>query len=368
MTDETGPHIALLGTVGVPARYGGFETLAENLARFHADTARPERLSIYCSAPAYLDRPGVFGRAELIYSPLRANGLASIPYDATTLRHAIARRVEVAVLLGVSGAVALPFLARKGTRIVTHVDGMEWRRDKWSAPARAFLRLSERLAVRYSDAIIADSPAIADQLAQSYGIAAEVIAYGGDHATRLPDLPASPPQNLPKGYALALCRIEPENNVHLILAAFAAAQAPLVFVGNWQRSAYGRDLRTRYSTHPTLRLLDPIYDRGPLHALRKGAAAYIHGHSAGGTNPALVEMMHVGLPILAFDCVFNRQTTEDQAVFFADTESLAAALSRPPDPNLGERLRAIAQRRYAWAIVGAQYFDFLASLVRQERD
>ncbi len=360
MAEENGVHIALLGSVGVPARYGGFETLAENLARYHADVTRPERLSIYCSRPAYPDRPEQFARAELHYSRFRANGASSILYDATTLRDAIARRVDVAVLLGVSGAMALPLLARRGTRVVTHVDGLEWRRDKWSGVARRLLRWSERLAVQHSDAVIADSPAIAEHLARTYGVQAEVIAYGGDHAVRLPDPPSPPPPDLPPGYALALCRVEPENNVGLILDAFAATGAPLVFVGNWQRSAYGRDLRARHAGQGAMRLLDPIYAPGPLHALRSGASAYIHGHSAGGTNPALVEMMQFGLRILAFDCVFNRQTTEDRAEFFTDAASLAAALRAPPDPHPGHALREIARRRYRWSTVGAQYFDMLS--------
>lgn len=366
MADETGAHIAILGSVGVPARYGGFETLADNLARFHADAARPERLLIYCSRPAYPDQPERYGRAELAYSRFRANGAASILYDATTLRDAIRRRVDVAVLLGVSGAMALPLLDRKSTRIVTHVDGLEWRRDKWSGPARAILRLSERLAVQHSDAVIADSPAIADHLERTYGVRAEVIAYGGDHAVVPPVPPSPPPTDLPPGYALALCRIEPENNVHLILEAAATANAPLVFVGNWRNSTYGRDLLAQYGTRANMRLLDPIHAPGPRYALRMGAATYIHGHSAGGTNPALVEMMHFGVPILAFDCIFNRQTTEDQAAFFTDTASLAAALAAPPDQHRGDDLRDIAQRRYRWKIVGAQYFDMLNQIARRE--
>lgn len=359
MKDEYAPHIALLGCVGVPARYGGFETLADNLARFHADASLPGRLSIYCSRPAYPDRPERYGRAELSYSRFRANGASSILYDASTLRHAITRRVDVAVLLGVSGALALPVLKRNGTRIVTHVDGLEWRRNKWSAPARALLRWSERLAVQHSDAVIADSPAIAEHLAQTYGVQAEVIAYGGDHAIVAPVPPSPPPPDLPKDYALALCRIEPENNVHVILEAFAMARMPLVFVGNWRNSAYGRALAARYRSHGTIRLLDPIYAPGPLFALRTGASAYIHGHSAGGTNPALVEMMQFGLPIHAFDCVFNRETTEGQAAFFTDAENLALVLSLPSDPARGAALRSIAQGKYQWSIVGAQYFDML---------
>lgn len=362
MAHKSRHRIAILGSVGVPARYGGFETLADNLARFHADTDRPEALSIYCSRPAYPDRPETFGKAELRYSRFRANGASSVVYDATTLRDAIARGTDVALLLGVSGAIALPALARKGTRIVTHVDGLEWRRGKWSAPARAFLRWSERLAVRHSDAVIADSPAIAEHLRQEYGVEAEVIAYGGDHATAPPQPPSAAPANLPHDYTLALCRIEPENNAQIILEAFTEAGKPLVFIGNWRDSAYGRGLKACFQDVPHLRLLDPIYAPGPLFALRHDARAYVHGHSAGGTNPALVEMMHIGHPILAFDCIFNRIATQEAAQYFANKADLVAALAGPMTPAQGSALQRIAQRDYTWAKVGAQYFDLFSRM------
>lgn len=367
MAGENRHSIAILGSVGVPARYGGFETLADNLARFHAETRREEALSIYCSSPAYPDRPETFGQAELRYSSLRANGVSSILYDATTLRDTINRGTDVALLLGVSGAIALPILAGRGTRIVTHVDGLEWRRGKWSAPVRAFLRWSERLAVHYSDAIIADCPAIAANLRQDYGAEAEVIAYGGDHAITQPQ-PASPlPPDLPDEYALALCRIEPENNVQMIIEAFVEGNHPLVFVGNWAHTSYGRALKARFADVAHIRLLDSIYAPGPLFALRQGARAYIHGHSAGGTNPALVEMMHIGHPILAFDCVFNREATHDAAQFFRDKADLMRALRSPIAANQGARLKQIAQETYTWAKVGEQYFDLFGRLASRNR-
>lgn len=368
-------HLAILGSAGIPARYGGFETLTEQLALHHAARGRTERLSIYCSAPAHRDRPDRFREATLHYSRFRANGASSILYDASTLRDALRRGVDAALLLGVSGAFALPSLARQGLKVVTHVDGLEWRRRKWSPPARAFLRWSEAQAVRHSRAIIADSAAIAEHLRATYGVSAEVIAYGGDQAA-IPAAaaPVAPPDGLAPGYLLALCRIEPENNVEMILRACAATDQHLVFVGNWDNSRYGRNLRRRFGSHPGLDLLDPVYAAGPLHALRAHARAYVHGHSAGGTNPALVEMMHAGLPVLAFDCVFNRQTTENQAIYFHDAGSLGTAVSlirggagtragaeagAAAGADHGPTLRAIAQRRFTWGSVATAYFDLL---------
>lgn len=365
MQNETSMKVAIVGTVGVPGRYGGFETLAENLARHHQRSRSPASLTVYCSAGAYPDRPPRYVTAQLRYSRLKANGTQSVLYDAFTLLDAALRGNDVALLLGVSGAMALPFIrVVSRMRIVTNVDGIEWRRDKWKGLARHFLRLSERAAVRFSHAVIADNQGIADYLRETYGIEATVIAYGGDHALE-PAGESSPDggdSGLPTDYALALCRIEPENNVVMILEAFKKARKPLVFVGNWDNSAYGQALKTRYGSAEGIRLLDPVYEPGKLYEIRRGASLYVHGHSAGGTNPALVEMMHFGVPILAFDCVYNRFTTEDQARYFSTAEELTQLAEETIDSGNGMPMCEIAERRYRWDLISDQYFRLIEQI------
>ena len=355
--------ISILGTVGIPASYGGFETLAENLARFHQANELTGELVVYCSAKSYPARPESHLGARLRYIDLNANGVSSIPYDIVSLLSAVRHRSDVILLLGVSGAIALPLVRLLSrARIVTNIDGIEWKREKWKGAARWFLRFSERMAVRFSHEVVADNAGIAEHVAQSYGRDCHVIAYGGDHALQAPIKPYEGPP-LPPRYALALCRIEPENNVTMILEAFVRIPGmPLVFVGNWNNSAFGRELRQRYASLPHLHLLDPIYDIGVLRTVRGNAALYVHGHSAGGTNPSLVEMMHFGVPILAFDCIFNRCTTEEKAVFFKDAEALRNAVDTldPDDAaRIGEDMRRVAEARYTWDAVGRAYFRIL---------
>lgn len=353
--------LAILGTVGVPARYGGFETLAENFVRYadtHADGV--DALTVYCSARAYPDRPTHFLGARLRYSRLNANGVQSIPYDIVSAVNAAIRGHDTLLILGVSGAVVIPILrAFTRCRIVTNVDGIEWRREKWKGVARRFLRWSEALAVRYSHDVVADNQGIADYLAETYGVDAAVIAYGGDHALDAASLPAAPDLDLPEDYALALCRIEPENNVEMILDAFDGADRPLVFVGNWSNSDYGRALRARFAGRPGLHLLDPVYEARPLYQLRDRAALYVHGHSAGGTNPALVEMMHFGIPVLAYDCNFNRYTTGDKAAYFSSAKTLRAQIEQLKVVSNGTAMRKIARDLYMWDEIGARYLKLL---------
>jgi len=191
---------------------------------------------------------------------------------------------------------------------------------------------------------------------------AHVIAYGGDHAVGVKPVSVDK-LGLPDVYAFSVCRIEPENNVHMVIEAFSKQTVlPLVIVGNWNSSEYGKNLCQQYAEVGHIYLLDPIYDLGKLYTLRSQAKVYVHGHSAGGTNPSLVEAMHFGKPILAFDCDFNRFTTKDKAFYFASAEQLGGFIASLEDSywsEVGFNMKEIAKRRYTWGIVAQQYFSLL---------
>jgi glycosyltransferase involved in cell wall biosynthesis len=282
----------------------------------------------------------------------------SIIYDILSVLHAVASGQRHLLILGTSGAIIIPLLRIlcPSARIVTNIDGIEWRREKWEGIAKWFLKFSEGVAVKYSTKVVADNRAIADYVHDSYERKCETIAYGGDHA-----LVALRHQNMYFGldigrpYAFSLCRIEPENNVSLILEAFAGTNQDLIFIGNWRSSEYGRVLQSKFSEHSNLRLLNPIYDIETLCAYRTHCRVYIHGHSAGGTNPSLVEMMHFGKPIAAFDCSYNRATMEDNGVFFTSVDNLRAIITDNAGFSGGEVLLEVAQRRYTWNAVRSQY-------------
>lgn len=355
-------RIAILGTAGVPGCYGGFETLANNLVDYHGALDLDADVVVYCSSKADLSNPKTYGSAGLRYVNLDANGPQSILYDILSLFDSVRRGDTHLLMLGISGALALPVIRLVSrVRIVTNIDGIEWRREKWSLLAKAFLRASEWAAVRFSHTVIADNEAIADYVTRSYRRSCEVISYGGDHAlAALPD--PTTPASLPSNYALALCRIEPENNVAMILEAFAGLESPLVFVGNWDKSYYGRELKARYKDHPTITIHDPVYEPRRLRAIRNGATVYVHGHSAGGTNPSLVEMMHFGIPVLAHGCVFNRYTTEDRALYFNNAQELAAlsqSIKTDKMTEIGSAMLEIANSRYTWNRVGKMYYDII---------
>ncbi|WP_308124532.1 DUF1972 domain-containing protein [Maritalea mobilis] len=361
------PTVAIVGTNGVPARYGGFETLAEQLIRCAARKGIAERFTVWCPAQRNARHlPRTWLGARLRTLPLRANGIQSIPYDFASMALEAWGRdsADCILVLGTSGTAALPLLRRTSrTRLIVNIDGREWGREKWGNAARRFLRWSEASAVRNAHEVIADNAAIAQEIETRYGRTPHVIAYGADHA-----LDAEPADisdlALPDSYALAIARAEPENNLEMILEAFAPyPDRPLVVVSNWQDTPHGRALKARYGPAPQLFLLDAQHQAGRLRAIRERANVYVHGHSAGGTNPSLVEMMPFGRPIAVFDCAYNRATTENQAATFDDAQSLARLLPDLWQPQtataMGAALAEMAARRYRWDEVAAAYFDLM---------
>ena len=357
---STAKKVAIIGTVGLPACYGGFETLTAYLVKhLHQE----HDLTVYCSGKKYpkAERRSHYESAKLVYLPFEANGAQSIIYDCLSILHALFF-ADVLLILGVPGGLLLPFVRLfTNKKIIISIDGIEWRRDKWNRYAKWFLRWSENLAVKYSHADISDNDAIQNYTARAYSTRSRVIEYGGDHARRQPITDAHRQKYpfLAQPYAFKVCRIEPENNVHLVLGAFAELPSyPFVVVGNWRNSAYGRQLREEFGTYPNLHLLDPIYDQAQLDVLRSNCYVYVHGHSAGGTNPSLVEAMSLGLPVLAFGVSFNRATTEHKALYFGTKTELMHLINSTRIgtwKTLGEEMRAVADRRYNWAVIARKY-------------
>lgn len=353
-------RIAIIGTVGVPAKYGGFETLAEHLVR---QMGEEFDITVYCTRKKYRaeERQKTYLGAKLVYLPMDANGIWSIMYDCISIFHALFS-ADVLLVLGVSGGFMLPFVRRFTTKkLIVSIDGIEWKRDKWIRPAKWYLWWAEKTAVKYSHADIADNESIQDYTAYRYGTLSNIIEYGADHTMKI-----QPGQDhldtypfLKNDYAFKVCRIEPENNIHVVLEAFTRIKKmPLVMIGNWKNSEYGRDMFNQYHKHHNIILLEPIYDQGKLDMIRGNAAIYVHGHSAGGTNPSLVEAMYLGLPVIAFNVSYNKTTTEQKAWYFREADELVKIVETASPAECksnAARMKEIADRRYTWKVVADKY-------------
>ncbi len=352
--------VAIIGTVGVPANYGGFETLVDQLVRHNQ--SEDLQYAVYCSKKSYDEKRWVYHGAKTEYVGLNANGIQSIPYDILSLVKA-ARKSDVILILGVSGCAFLPiFRLFSKKKLIINIDGLEHRRDKWNKWIRKFLKFSEKQAVKYADVIVTDNQGITDYVSEEYGKPSQLIAYGGDHVLTHIDnafeTATLKDYKLDKnGYALGICRIEPENNVHIILEAFEKAKKKLVFIGNWDKSEYGINLKNKYKDSEYVKITPAVYNLDVLNVIRSNCSIYLHGHSAGGTNPSLVEAMFFKKPIFAFDCIYNRESTENKAKYFKDEVELIQLISTDAGnlSRIAEDMEEIAERRYRWSHVATQY-------------
>ena len=351
-------RIAIVGTNGLPGRYGGWDQLMEHLTKI---LSKKYYFVVYCSTFNYANKLNTHNDAKLVYLPLKANGWQSVFYDIFASIHAIFYADSI-LLLGGAGTVMFPLFKLFGKEVIYHPDGIEWKRQKWSRQVQLYLKWLEKVGISWATKIISDNIEISRYIQSEYNASSFLIEYGGDHVSavsltnEIKEL-----YNIEKGsYAFKVCRIEPENNLDLILDSFVNSTVRLILVGNWSNSSYGLNLRKKYQFFNNIIMLDPIYEQCELDELRSNCGIYIHGHSVGGTNPSLVEAMCLGLNVLSFDVCFNRATTDHSAKFFKNVTELRNLLSMFSENNaffdgVGINLLKIAKARYLWSNVASKY-------------
>ena len=351
--------IAILGTNGIPAKYGGFETLVEYLVEL---LSTKYDITVFCSSKTNLHKISVYKGCKLKYIPLQANGWQSIPYDIISIFKSY-RYFDKILVLGASGSIIMPLFKKYSNKFIFNFGGLDWDRSKWSFFTRKFLKYSESMGIKYSEYLISDNIGIQDYIQKEYNRYSTLISYGGDQVFKVSpdssDLVKFPFLN--KSYAFSVARIQADNNIDMILESFKEnSPLPLVFVGNWQSCSYGIKTRKKFSNYPDIILLDAIYNQRELNLLRSNCKIYLHGHSAGGTNPALVEAMNLSLPVFAFDCIFNRYTTDFKAKYFSNSDELSKNILTISDNDLiriGEKMHEIATKLYQWKLIATKYSE-----------
>ncbi len=351
--------IGIIGTNGLPGKYGGWDQLV-----YHTTNNLKEDFSftVYTSYSTADPNLKEYNKAKLKIIKFKANGIQSIPYDIVSMIHAIFH-CDVLFICGTSGCLFLPIVRLFGKKIVLNPDGQEWKRKKWSKSIQLFLKLSERFGIQFATTVVADNVKIQEYICSEYKKKSELIEYGGDQVIKVPlsDATAKKYDIVNGKYCFKVCRIEPENNIHTILDAFDKnGKIDLVLIGNWDFSEYGKSLRIKYANSNNLKLLNPIYEQITLDELRSNCGLYIHGHSVGGTNPSLVEAMNLGLCVVAFDVDYNRETTENKALYFSNQNGLVDILEQFEKDKIDvakyqNELKLIAERRYKWSIITDKY-------------
>lgn len=356
--------VRILGTRGVPNRHGGFEAFAEELAPFLA--ARGWSVTVYCQE----EGDGAMWETEWrgvrrVHVPVRGGGsLGTVVFDWRCTRHA-RREPGLALVLGYNTALFCAAYRYGGIPCLLNMDGMEWRRAKYTWAERAWFLANERLGCRLADHLIADHPEIARYLGRLVAPdRVTTIAYGARRVDGADPGALAPYGVAPHRYLLVIARPEPENSTLEIVRAYSARPraVPLVVLGAYRRGhPYHR--RVLDVASPDVRFPGAVYDRAAVDALRRFARLYVHGHTVGGTNPALVEALGAGAAVLAHDNPYNRWVAGDAAEYFGGERECAARLDAwcedTPPASLQGRRRAAAERH-------AAAFQLEAQLARYE--
>jgi len=363
----------MVGTRGVPARYGGFETCVEEVGARLADAGHD--VVVYCRTTALESSEplATYRGMTLVHLPaVSRRSLETLSHTALSVAHLTAHPVDAVLMFNAANAPFLPVLRARRQPVATHVDGLEWRRGKWGPIGRRYYRLAESLAVRWSDALIADAGGIQAYYEQEFGVPSDLIAYGA------PEIFPRRPETLaaldlePRRYHLVVARFEPENHVDVIVRGYCASDArdPLVVVGS---APYADEYMTAVerSADARVRFLGAVWDQSLLDELYANALTYQHGHSVGGTNPSLLRAIGAGAATDAFSVSFNREVLGDAGRYWSNADDVTDLIeSAEGDPEAtrlrGERSRVRAAA-YQWDDVAADYEKLCRRLAAREQ-
>lgn len=359
--------VCIIGTRGYPSFYGGFETMLRHLAPYLVEQGW--NVIVYCrphgSTEAWEDVDERVSR--VVTSGIESKSLSTPTYGLTSTLHATRVVPDVALVMNVANGFWLPMLEARGVPTLVNVDGIEWERDKWGRAARFIFTVGASMTARWATDLVYDSVALGDRWRDRFGRNGVFIPYGGVFRT-----PRPTPAGLPgRGYVLMVARFVPENTIEPFLSAarVLASRWPIVIVGS---SGYGGDIedsvRGLADECTNVTWWGHVSDDDVLFALWENAGAYFHGHSVGGTNPALVQAMACGAPTVARDTPYNREVLGAHAVFVApDSQAIVRGIDAViSDDAVQERLSSGAMMRarelYTWERVCKAYDEALTAL------
>lgn len=362
--------VALVGTRGVPAKYGGFETaideIGPRLVGLGIDVV------VYCR---HAEAPTTaYKGMRLVHLPtVRSKVTDTLVHSFLCAFHLIFRPVDCVILFNAANMPVVPLLWLRRHPVVVHVDGLEWMRSKWGRAGRRYYLVCEALAAGFASEIIADAQGIQKYYRDRYKRQSVMIPYGAKRpALRSPERLAELGVRAHE-FHLVVARFEPENHVALVVDGYhrSACKFPLLVVGSAPYSAtYTQEIRSLSLGDERVRLLGALWDQDLLDLAFGSCLTYLHGHSVGGTNPALLRAMGAGAPVVAFDVEFNREVAGDLATYFLEAQDVSHQLEeaeRLPERTLARGLdgqRRILER-YDWDRVARAYADLVEGAARR---
>jgi glycosyltransferase involved in cell wall biosynthesis len=362
--------IAIIGTRGIPNNYGGFEQFAEYLSV--GLVAKGHDVTVY-SSDKHLYKKVKYKGVRIIHKKDPEDRLGTAGqfiYDLNCIIDSRKRHFDVILNLGYTSSSIWMRLFPKSSIVITNMDGLEWKRTKFSKSVQKFLLFAEKLAVRHSDYLVSDSKAIQTYILQKYKIDSEFIAYGATVFNN-PDFELTQKYNIKKHeYSLLIARIEPENNIEMILDGVNQSQNQELFfvIGN-PSNKFGLFLQDKYKEDERIRFLGPIYDIEMLNNLRYFSKYYFHGHSVGGTNPSLLEAMACNSLIVAHKNPFNESVLDENAIYFSDSEDVKNIMETNYENSRMMYSKNNIQkikRQYSWEFIIDEYERYMINKLNNE--
>lgn len=321
-------RIAILGTRGIPNRYGGFERFAEVVSPIFAESGHNvfvlSHNNDYPESTDFFNGVCIVNIAVPTWLP---RNVQTLLYDLKSLMWASKHNIDAILECGYSHAIWLIFYRKMFWRkIVTNTDGLEFNRKKWSFFTKLFLRVCEGMAVTKSGSLVCDNAMLVDHFRHKYNVTPTVIPYGAFPVNETFLQPELQQYDVANSF-LMVTRFTPENSIELVLDVFSKNGLPLAIVGDYN-SHYGKLCFSKYQKYSNIKFLGSIYNQDKLNSLRYNALAYIHGHSVGGTNPSLLEAMACKCFVIAHDNVFNRSVLNNSGLYFTTSVDLMKCLNQ----------------------------------------
>ena len=356
--------IGILGTRGIPNYHGGFEQFAEFFSVYMA--SKNHEVYVYNSH----DHPyqeTTWKGVNILHKkdPEKKIGTAGqFIYDLNCILDIRNREFDVVLQLGYTSSSVWGWLLPKKTTIITNMDGLEWKRSKYSKPVQRFLKFAEKLAIKTSDYLISDSLGIQEYLKETYHKDSEYIAYGAELFNGPSEQVLKEYKVTKFNYNMLIARLEPENNIEVILDGVVKSNSDQIFliIGKHE-TKFGNYLKEKFQNYDSIRFLGGIYNLEHLNNLRHWSNLYFHGHSVGGTNPSLLEAMASNCLIIANDNIFNRSILKNNAFYFNDANDIAEkiVLCKEDHLELIQNNMDSIENEFNWGRINQKYEEFISS-------
>lgn len=366
--------IAITGSRGIPNNYGGFEQCAENLAVLLVEFGH--HVTVYNPDYHEFDEP-IYNGVNIVkqWNPEKKIGtFGNFIYDFKCMKHAIKNETDILLVLGYTTAsIFFPILNKKKSILVTNMDGLEWKRDKWNAVVKKLALWFESLGAKYSDYLVSDNREIRNYILSTYKKDSTFIAYGATLFSS-PNESILKDYNVTQGnYDMLIARLEKENNIETALDGVVKSNSkiPMLVIGNC-KTPYGIELVEKYKSSKNILFLGGVYNQDHLNNLRWFARFYFHGHSVGGTNPSLLEAMASNAFILAHNNLFNRDVLESNAYYFGNGDEVAEILNDEANLKTNREKFIEANRNkinneFNWKKIASEYEELFKTVLTLQR-